>query len=103
MSETDTSNEEYDEPSLYEIRIRGQQDDRWADRFGGLTLAREDNGDTLLTGTVADQAALHGVLRAVRNLGVPLLSVIHVQSELVEGGTGRAQDASHRSPKEART
>ncbi|MGI8549686.1 MAG: hypothetical protein ACR2PL_02650 [Dehalococcoidia bacterium] len=67
---------------MYEIRIKGHLDDRWADRFDGLTLTREDNGDTLLTGPVADQAALHGLLRAIRNLGVPLLSVIQIQSEL---------------------
>jgi hypothetical protein len=61
---------------LYEIRIKGHLDDRWAEWFEGLTLTREDTGDTLLTGPVADQAALHGFLRTVRNIGLPLLSVI---------------------------
>ena len=80
MSETHAPTDGYDEPALYEIRVKGHLDDRWADRFEGMTLTREDNGVTLLTGTVADQAGLHGLLRAVRNLGMHLLSVINVQS-----------------------
>lgn len=67
------------EPGLYEIRIQGQLDDRWAARFEGMTLTRTDNGDTLLSGTVVDQAALHGLLRKVRDLGIPLISVIRVR------------------------
>ena len=51
----------------------------WTDWFGGLTITLEDNGDTLLTGPVVDQAALHGLLRKVRDLGVPLLSVSRVK------------------------
>src|SRR5438270_1651951 len=84
MSETDVSKEKYDEPSLYEIRIKGHLDDRWANRFDGLTLTREENGVTLLTGPFVDQAALHGVLRAIRDLRLPLLSVTHLQPELAE-------------------
>jgi hypothetical protein len=67
------------EPIVYQIRIKGHLDRRWTDWFGGLTITLEDNGDTLLTGPVADQAALHGLLRKVRDLGMPLLLVI--QSE----------------------
>ena len=67
------------EPGLYEIRIKGHLDDRWADWFEGLTITLEDNGDTLLTGPVVDQAALHGLLRKVRDLGIPLLSVNRVE------------------------
>jgi hypothetical protein len=67
------------EPIVYQIRIKGHLDRRWTDWFGGLTITLEDNGDTLLTGPVADQAALHGLLREVRDLGMPLLLVI--QSE----------------------
>jgi hypothetical protein len=89
MSETDVSKEEYDDPAQYEIRIEGHLDDRWAERFDGLTLTREDNGVTLLTGPVVDQAALHGVLRAVRDLGVRLLSVTHLQPEPAEASDGR--------------
>ena len=79
MSETHASIEDHDEPALYEIRLKGHLDDRWAAWFGDLTLTREDNGETLLTGPVVDQAALHGLLRKVRDLGVPLLSVTRVR------------------------
>jgi hypothetical protein len=65
----------YDRPVQYEIRIKGHLDDRWAERFDGMTLTREENGVTLLTGPVIDQAMLHGFLRTVRDLGLPLLSV----------------------------
>ncbi|HXT37216.1 MAG TPA: hypothetical protein VN837_16705 [Chloroflexota bacterium] len=84
MSETRASTEEHNEPALYEIRVKGHLDDRWAGRFAGLTLSREDNGDTLLTGPVIDQAALHGLLRKVRDLGLPLLSVRHVEPAQAE-------------------
>src|SRR5215469_12912741 len=64
------------QPTVYQIRIKGHLGREWADWFAGLTIAWEDNGETLLTGAVGDQAALHGVLRTVRDLGMPLLSVI---------------------------
>ena len=80
MSETDASTEDYDEPGLVEIRIKGHLADRWADWFGGLTITLEDNGDTLLTGPVVDQSALHGLLKKVRDLGMPLLAVNRVES-----------------------
>ena len=66
---------------IYQIRIKGHVRREWADWFGGLTITLEDNGDTLLTGPVIDQAALHGLLRKVRDLGLPLLSVIQVELE----------------------
>ena len=59
----------------YEIRLEGYLDDEWADWFGGLTLVREGGGVTLLICSVADQAALFGILRKVRDLGMPLLSL----------------------------
>ena len=62
-------------PQLYQIKLRGHLDSQWADWFGGLTVALTDDGDTLLTGPVADQAALHGLLRKVRDLGLTLLAV----------------------------
>jgi hypothetical protein len=79
MSEIPASSEVHDEPALYEIRIRGYLEDGWGDWFGGLTVAREANGDTRLTGSVVDQAALHGLLRKVRDLGILLLSVRRVE------------------------
>ena len=66
---------------IYQIRIKGHLDPRWAEWFGGLTITLEDSGDTLLTGPVVDQAALHGLLRKVRDLGMPLLSVIRVEPD----------------------
>jgi hypothetical protein len=79
MSETHASTEDHYEPELYEIRIKGHLDDRWADWFGSMTITLEEDGDTLLTGPVVDQAALFGLLKKVRDLGMPLLSVIHVK------------------------
>ena len=59
----------------YEIRLKGHLDVRWADWFDGLTLTRESDGTTVLRGSVVDQAALHGVLGKVRDLGLPLIAV----------------------------
>ena len=67
------------QPMVYQIRIKGHLGRQWADWFGGLTITLESNGETLLTGSVVDQAALHGVLRKVRDLGMPLLSVTRVR------------------------
>jgi hypothetical protein len=64
---------------VYQIRIKGHLSSQWADWFGGLTITLEEKGDTLLTGPVVDQAALHGLLRKVRDLGMPLISVNRVQ------------------------
>ncbi|NTU82218.1 MAG: hypothetical protein HGA45_23040 [Chloroflexales bacterium] len=75
------------QPGRYTIRLKGQLDDRWADWFDGLTLTRAANGETLLTGPVADQAALHGLLRKVRDLGLPLLSVVQVEPHRRRGRT----------------
>ena len=79
MSATHASIEDYHEPGLYEIRIKGHLDNRWADWFEDLTITALDNGETLLTGPVVDQAALHGLLRKVRDLAMPLLSVTRVR------------------------
>jgi hypothetical protein len=63
---------------IYQIRIKGHLGRQWTDWFEGLTITQEEGGDTLLTGPVVDQAALHGLLRKVRDLGIPLISAIHV-------------------------
>ncbi|CAA9468876.1 MAG: hypothetical protein AVDCRST_MAG58-3832 [uncultured Rubrobacteraceae bacterium] len=70
---------ELDQPMVYQIRIKGHLGPQWTDWFGGMTITLEDNGDTLLTGQVVDQAALYGLLRKVRNLGMPLISAIRVK------------------------
>ena len=64
---------------VYQIRIEGHLGRQWTGWFGGLTITLEENGDTLLTGPVVDQAALYGLLRKVRDLGMPLLSVIRLK------------------------
>jgi hypothetical protein len=79
MSEKHASTEDHDEPWQYEIRLKGHLDDRWVAWFEDLNLTREGNGETLLTGSVVDQAALHALLRKVRDLGMPLLSVTRVR------------------------
>jgi hypothetical protein len=68
-----------DEPTVYQIRLKGHLGCQWTDWFGGLTITLEDNGETLLTGPVIDQAALFGLLRKVRDLGMPLVSVTWVK------------------------
>ena len=67
------------QPVIYQIRLRGHLGSQWTDWFGGLTITLAEDGDTLLTGPVVDQAALHGVLKKVRDLGMPLVSVRPVE------------------------
>ena len=71
---------------FYEIRLKGHLDAQWAAWFDGLAIILEENGDALLSGPVADQAALHGLLKKVRDLGIPLVSVVPVQSNRSEKG-----------------
>jgi hypothetical protein len=68
------------QPTTYQIRIEGHLDDQWADWFSGLSVCLEENGDTLLTGPVTDQAALFGLLKKVRDLGLPLISLNRIES-----------------------
>ena len=67
------------QPMIYQIRLQGHLGGQWTDWFGGLTITLEEDGDTLLTGPVVDQAALFGLLRKVRDLGIPLLSVTRLK------------------------
>ncbi len=74
MIDTPTSNAQY-----YEIRLKGHLEARWVKWFDGLAITLDENGNTLLSGPVVDQAALHGLLKKVRDLGMPLVSVIQVE------------------------
>ncbi|MFB7333075.1 hypothetical protein ACFC00_15655 [Streptomyces adustus] len=67
-------------PSWYEIRLQGRLDPRWATRFDGMTLTTDSDGTTLLQGPVVDQAALHGLLHRLRDVGLPLVSVARVET-----------------------
>ena len=71
--------DELDRQMVYQIRVKGHLGDQWRDWFGSLTITLEDDGDTLLTGPVVDQAALHGLLKKVRDLGMPLISAVRVK------------------------
>jgi len=76
------------QPMTFEIRIKGHLDGQWTDWFEGLTITLEEKGDTLLTGPVIDQAALYGLLRKVRDLGMPLVSVTRLDSGRQNRPTG---------------
>ena len=86
MSSTFNSEIDPGQPMVYQIRIKGHLGRQWTDWFGGLTITLEDNGETLLTGPVVDQAALHGLLRKVRDVAMPLLSVVRVTPGQADGG-----------------
>ena len=78
MSEPQGSAEDHREPGCYEIRLKGHLDARWADQFEHMSFTHASDGTTILAGPVVDQAALYGVLRKVRDLGLPLLSVVQI-------------------------
>ena len=103
MSETDASTEEYHEPGQYEIRLKGYLDDRWADQFGHMSFTHASDGTTILAGSLVDQAALYGVLRKVRDLGLPLLSVVQIDPKPASGPDGNAGADRNRSAQETNT
>ena len=82
MSEISTG--PHHSPGRYEIRLRGHLDSRWAAWFDGLSLTNSSDGTTIIGGPVVDQAALHGLLQKVRDLGLPLVSVTQVQPDQAE-------------------
>ena len=91
MSGTFNSEIDPGQPMIYQIRLKGHLGRHWTDWFDGLAITLEDNGETLLTGSLVDQAALHGVLKKVRDLGMPLLSVVGVKLD--------QEEASETSPR----
>ena len=76
---SDISTGHYRSPGRYEIRLRGHLDARWAAWFDGLAVSHDSDGTTVIHGSVADQAALHGLLQKTRDLGLPLISVNYVE------------------------
>ena len=82
MSSKHSPKSDTDQPTVYQIRLKGHLSRQRMDWFEGLIITLEDNGDTLMTGTVIDQAALHGILKKVRDLGMPLLSLNSVEPSL---------------------
>ena len=87
-----------DQPMVYQIKIKGHLGREWTDWFEGLTITLEEDGNTLLTGPVVDQAALHGLLKKVRDLGMPLVSVSPVEpGPPTTFGTGQADVANVKS------
>lgn len=81
MSERHTPTPDSREARRYEIRLRGHLDARWATWFDGLTVRQESDGTTVISGSVGDQAALHGLLQRVRDLGLPLVSVTQADAD----------------------
>lgn len=85
MTDEPTSTDERLEAGRYEIRLAGRLDDRWAASFDGVSLSDAGNGTTLIEGQIADQAALHGLLQRLRDLGLPLVSVTRVDTDVPDG------------------
>ena len=72
-------------PKIFQIRIQGHLGQQWAGWFDGLTIVLEEDGNTLLSGLVIDQSALHGILKKIRDLGMPLLSVNSIDPDPLKG------------------
>ncbi|MDQ6671905.1 MAG: hypothetical protein M3069_14395 [Chloroflexota bacterium] len=85
MSGTHAPSDTRPEPGHYEIRLKGHLEARWATWFDGLSLTQESDGTTVIRGSVIDQAALHGLLSKVRDLGLPLITVVQVDPKQANG------------------
>jgi len=94
MSEPHASTDDPEAPGRYEIRLQGRLEARWAAWFDGLSLTHESDGTSVLRGPVADQAALHGLLQKVRDLGLPLIAVMQAGVEQANGPDANA-DPDH--------
>jgi hypothetical protein len=80
MSNEHSPTPDLGQPSVYQIKLAGHLGCQWSDWFGGLSVTLDDDGNTVLTGPVVDQAALHGLLKKVRDLGLPLISVNRIEA-----------------------
>ena len=80
-----TDGREFDKLAVYQIRVKGNLDKKWFDWFDGFAITPQTNAETVLVGVVADQAALHGLLAKVRDLGLPLLEIKRLKSERTTG------------------
>jgi hypothetical protein len=85
MSAPHPATEDHHEPGQYEFRLKGHLDTRWADQFAGLSFTHASDGTTILSGPIVDQAALYGLLRNVRDLGLPLVAAIHIDPKQANG------------------
>ena len=84
MADKDKTDTDIDQSFIYQIRMKGHLEDQWSDWFEGMEIILEENGETVLTGPVVDQPALHGILKKVRDLGIPLISINRVGPDQVE-------------------
>ena len=100
MSTPHTSTEDHHEPARYEIRLKGHLDARWADQFENLRFTHESDGTTIMAGPVVDQAALYGLLRKVRDLGLPLIAVNQIDLKQADRPDGNANTDHNHSNKE---
>ena len=93
MANEQKSKPDANQPMVYQIRIEGQLGQQWLSWFEDLTIALEEDGKTLLSGPIADQSALHGILKKIRDLGMPLLSVNSIDPDQpVPAETGQVED-----------
>jgi hypothetical protein len=100
MSEPHAPTEDHREPGCYEIRLKGHLDAQWADQFENMSFTHASDGTTILAGPVVDQAALYGLLRKVRDLGLPLIAVNQVDPKQANRPDGNVDTDHHRSNKE---
>ena len=100
MSGTHASTGKHPEAGRYEIRLEGHLDARWSAWFDGLALTHDSDGTTVIQGRLVDQAALHGVLQKVRDLGLPLVSVTHVEPDQRRGAFRRPRITAQQSRKD---
>ena len=100
MSTPHASTQNHHEPARYEIRVKGHLDARWADQFENLSFTHTSDGTTILAGPLVDQAALYGLLRKVRDLGLPLIAVNQVDPKQANWPDGKPNADHNDSNKE---